>query len=166
MNPPPIPRALRDRPVWHGYVVPANVMWDNDGVPDFATINEELSRLLMEARQCALCGKRMRREFAFLGGPQSIGHRHFRDGPMHEDCARYAMAVCPFVSGQRRAYRSLEVKREFEGHEHALIPTAPPPPLMGLLIAGDYEVLPGGIVRAGPALREIEWIAEEETANG
>ena len=36
--------------------------------------------------------------YAFIGGPRCETARAFVDGPMHEECARYAAKVCPFLA--------------------------------------------------------------------
>ncbi len=152
-----IPRALRDRPLWHGMPVPMNVVWDRNGTPDFASLNHELSVALGKARQCGMCGKRMRGEAAFIGGPHSLEAGLFRDGPMHPECARYAMQVCPFVSGTHRQYRSLDVERE-HATPIAVHPTAPPPQQMGLIRCRRYDMLPGGLFHAVDRVGETEWV--------
>lgn len=156
---PRIPRALRDRPTYHGMAVPANVMIDARGVPDFATIDEVMAARLIGIQHCALCAKRMRSPFAFIGGPQSIERSLFRDGPMHEECARYAMSVCPFVTGAHRQYRRLGVGVDRHPDWQIVAhPVAPEPDRMGLVFARVYRRIAPSVVEALDVLGEPEWV--------
>ena len=104
---PNIPRRLRNRPVYKGMPVPANTMW-LDGVPDFATIDQKEGLRLSTSRKCALCGQRMRGQVAFIASSRVMAAEQpvFRDGPMHEECARYSFEICPMVSGEHMEYRA------------------------------------------------------------
>lgn len=95
--------ALRKRPTVGGIVVP--YMVDETRSPiDFKAVNGEHVRLCAEMRRCGICGAAMKgSRFAFLG--PADGRVCFGDPWMHEACARYTMAACPFASGKKREYR-------------------------------------------------------------
>lgn len=100
------PRSLKRRPHFKGMPVPITVTWVN-GHPDFTAIDWPAAHRLAAQRDCALCGDKMLgSRFAFIGGPAATEARVFVDGPMHEDCARYAIVVCPFVAGRKDEYRA------------------------------------------------------------
>lgn len=93
-----VPARAKDRPTYKGLLVPYTVRWYGD-VPDFKIPDaRKIKRCVLE-RRCGLCGKHMDREVVFIGGELSIQNRLFTDPAMHEACARYAMTVCPFLTG-------------------------------------------------------------------
>lgn len=105
-----IPRALRTRPRDpRGYPVPYVVLVDDRGRAHF-TVNDirKLGKAI-RSKLCAMCGRRMERSggYWFIGGAGSalLPMGRFIDGPSHEDCARYAMRVCPYLAAPRYAKR-------------------------------------------------------------
>lgn len=69
-----------------------------DGRYDFTTSDPLKWNEVCFNRACALCGIVLPRHIWFIGGPKSMRFRFFFDLPMHEDCARYALAVCPYLA--------------------------------------------------------------------
>lgn len=95
--PPRMARLPKDS---RGYPVPFLVMVDKTGKPHF-TINDDRKRALCLIKDlCAICGLKLLRGRWFVGGPGSAFHPHgaYVDPPMHAECARYALAVCPFLA--------------------------------------------------------------------
>src|SRR5215471_2327665 len=103
-----IPERLAGRPRdRRGYVVPWSVFVEPDGTPQF-TINEETKRLECLLRDlCPLCGSKLWRFRWFLGGPASAFHEQgaYSDPPMHFECMRYAVQVCPYLAAPHYAKR-------------------------------------------------------------
>lgn len=100
-----IPPALAARPVdptWRRPVPVVNTM--DDGSTDFTVINGDIAYQCAKARECGLCGQKMGRLVAFLGGPSAAEGRTWSDPPMHPDCAEAAVTLCPHISkaGARR----------------------------------------------------------------
>lgn len=95
-----IPKFLRHLPVWHGYPVLFTALWVGDA-PDFrATDHAKVRRCVLE-NLCAICGKELGLYKWFVGGPMSLEESSmFADPPQHEKCARFAIGVCPFLSGK------------------------------------------------------------------
>jgi hypothetical protein len=104
----PIPKPMRtlakDR---RGYPIPFIVMRDKDGRPHFTINDAQAVGKVARRRLCAICGKRNPGPGWFLGGPLSFLSRRgaFLDPPSHEDCARYAAQVCPFLAAPSYAKR-------------------------------------------------------------
>lgn len=95
----PIPPRLASRPRdARGYPIPALVLVDSEGKPDFKTTDLEKWSRAYHSRTCSLCGQTMGRHLAFIGGPNSYKYRYFTDLPMHRDCAEYAIKVCPYIA--------------------------------------------------------------------
>lgn len=114
----------RDR---RGLPIPYIVMRDAEGVPHF-TMNDT-HRVVSAAHfgLCAICGDRLGALKCFVGGPGSAFHpagRYF-DGPMHQDCAVFALHACPYLalagSYARRADVEKLAKRVATGGDRVLI---------------------------------------------
>jgi len=138
------PAVLARRPHYQGMPIPANIIID-DGIPDFAAIDKRQSVKLAKKRFCAMCGTRLRRPIAFIGGGLSLKDGVFSDGPMHPKCARYAAEVCSFVSDKHHEYRVHY--KEHSGMDSEIVPMGKSE-IMGILIATDYEIVTGGIFEA------------------
>jgi hypothetical protein len=97
----PIPQRMRHLPRdRRGYPIPKSVLIDDEGRPHF-TINDEAVRLKhMAEDRCPICGARLIGGRWFVGGPRSAFHPQgaYIDLPMHDECAHYALAVCPWLA--------------------------------------------------------------------
>jgi hypothetical protein len=94
----------RDR---RGYAIPFGVFVDTDGRAHFQ-INDDRKRVLcLTGDWCAICGCSLTRGRWFIGGPMSAFHPDgaFADPPMHFECMRYSIAVCPYLAAPRYAGR-------------------------------------------------------------
>lgn len=95
---------LRDRPSWHGYLVPWITPWrmTRDGmVPVFAGNDEILRQKAIRERLCSQCGHFIGPNgtpMAFIGDKDCCDARQFEEPGMHEDCARFAGASCPWLA--------------------------------------------------------------------
>jgi hypothetical protein len=141
-----LPDRLAARPVWSGLPVPYSVPWSGvpdgregvgvDGsVPDFKGTDPIKWTLIVKGRLCALCGEVVLGYLAFLGGPGCLESGIFTDPGMHEDCARAATRLCPFIGG-RKDY-SAATKRAAPG---PLEGPAVHPAAMFLMLAATYRV--------------------------
>lgn len=135
--------------------MPANVVVV-DGVPDFATLDRKRAAALLKLRRCAMCGQNMSAPFAFVGGPAAIEAKHFVDGPMHPECARYSFAVCPFVSGGKRRYRETSKQHPNYHVETLDVVSERPSSRMGMLLASSWDVSPTGVLIAR-GVTKIQW---------
>lgn len=107
--PPAIALLPKDR---RGYPIPYSAEIKPDGTPDFTTINMMKWLKAYKFRLCGICGKSMHGRLFFIGGPLLVANRYSFDHPMHEDCARYSLQVCPFLSMLRAHYQKLKEGRE------------------------------------------------------
>jgi hypothetical protein len=96
-----IPMRMRGLEKDHrGYPIPYGVYRDLDNRPHF-TINDELTRQkILNNHLCGICGKKLERARWLIGGPLSAFTENgaFIDPPMHAECARYALQVCPYLA--------------------------------------------------------------------
>lgn len=104
----PVPRTVRYlRKDARGYPVPFIVMWDQAGTPHFPVNDAAKVARVLKHRACAICGRGLNGPGWFVGGPRSFLHPHgaFLDPPSHEECARYAVQVCPYIAAPSYARR-------------------------------------------------------------
>ncbi len=96
-----IPSKLRQRPKFKGLPIPYTTFISPEGVPDFKVIDEYSRLLCIERRKCALCGQELKKNkpIVFIGGDKSCDAGNFLDPAMHEECALYAIKVCPYLVG-------------------------------------------------------------------
>lgn len=83
-----------------GLPVPFIVLRDTAGRPHFTVNNDTLRIKCLYENLCGICGKRLHRGRWFVGGPLSAfdPHGFYVDPPMHAECARYALQVCPYLA--------------------------------------------------------------------
>lgn len=116
-------------PIWmeklprdnRGYPIPVTVLLDKDGRPHF-TVNEEHKRQQIIKRDaCPICGRGLLTRRACVGGPKSLFHPAGAciDPPMHLECARYALQVCPYLAAPNYTKR-IEGKTLGKGKEEVL----------------------------------------------
>jgi len=88
----------RDR---RGLPIPAIVLRDGNGDPHFTMNDAHVAERLAREGGCGICGEQLGAFKCFVGGPGSAFHpegRYF-DGPVHLDCAEFALRVCPYLAG-------------------------------------------------------------------
>lgn len=160
-----IPEKLAQRPRdTRGYPVPAGVLVDAQGKPDFKTTDVSRWVYLVKQNRCGLCGEPLGRHKAFIGGPKSHESRLFTDLPMHRDCARYALQVCPYLAAPRFKYA--ETLTEHEGFivsKTDIVSTVRPDKFC-MAIATDYQVrlAPDNT----PVLQATPWTSTEWWSQG
>jgi hypothetical protein len=100
----PIPDRMRHlRRDARGFPIFYMAYCDAQGDPHF-TVNEEEQRQDCIRREvCSICGGKLMRGRWFLGGPGSAFHQRgcYIDPPMHFECMRYALHVCPYLAMPR-----------------------------------------------------------------
>lgn len=139
-----IPARCADRPVFSGMVVPYVTRICADGKPDFKIIEPFTVLECATKRLCGICGTTMGSRIFFIGGEKSTAQGTYLDPPMHEPCARYAMAVCPFLIGSTD-YSPVTTTRD--GEPVGYIPgTVNERSSMSLTCFGGYEFVSGATV--------------------
>lgn len=77
-----------------------------DGTGDFSRINPAQVELAVKLRLCGVCGQHVGHWIAFLGGPYSASDNGAYTEPgLHEECAEWALKLCPYMLRQRVPYR-------------------------------------------------------------
>lgn len=102
MNSIAVPRRMRHLPLDpRDYPIPFNVYRDQHGRPHFTVQDTATVYRCVMGRLCAICGERLEpARMWFVGGPFSAFHPQgsYYDPPMHAECARYALRVCPYLA--------------------------------------------------------------------
>lgn len=116
----PIPELMQDLPRdKRGYPVPAIVGYDNAGQPLFTINDTAKTNKQMAEQSCGICGKGIPTgEMCMVGGPVSAFHPHggvYVDGPVHADCGRYALQVCPYLAAPNYSKRLDELPGKKNG---------------------------------------------------
>jgi len=149
-----IPPRLRARPRYQGLPVPFTAFVDREGVPHFRQVSAVNHRRAMAERLCGLCGAPLEWWVVFHVGPACLKERLVFTAGAHEDCARYALTVCPFLGRedwQRRAEPTLV--------DPGLMPCKPQ--AVGLAFVRRYETVrnpSNGMLYAQiPSPHHVEW---------
>ena len=103
-----VPRRMRtlERDA-RNYPIPFIVLRDRLGTPQFTINDFERVTLCIRKKLCGICGKRFDNGMWFVGGARCFTHEHgaFVDPPMHNECAEYALRICPFLAAPNYAKR-------------------------------------------------------------
>ena len=96
---PQMNRRLATRPIdpKRRLPIPYAQLVNPDGTANFAAIDGPKALRGAANRDCGLCGQRMGRWVAFLGGPRNVEHGGYLDPPMHVSCAEDATRLCPHL---------------------------------------------------------------------
>lgn len=97
-----IPDRLAALPVCprRGLPIPyANVITAG-GSADFATLDSRCVHDVALQRVCGVCGQELDYWIVFAGGPRCATDRAYVDPPMHHECARAALRLCPYLFRQ------------------------------------------------------------------
>ena len=148
-----LPRLGRDV---RGYPIPFFALIQDGGAVDFAVVDTVKWSAAMKGRRCGVCGEPLGVRVAFVGGERSIANRLFSDLPMHLDCARYALQVCPFLAAPKFHYQN----KVPDGTAVNLHVSEERPKRFGLGVTRGYRPtwLPGNQVALEAApFESIEW---------
>jgi hypothetical protein len=99
-----IPERMRHLKIdARGYPIPSMVLIDSAGRPHFAINDEAKRQRMIREELCSICGTKLFRGRWFVGGALSAFHPHgaFLDPPMHAECSRFALQVCPYLAAPR-----------------------------------------------------------------
>ncbi|MPQ71493.1 hypothetical protein GC387_33380 [Pseudomonas sp. MWU12-2323] len=100
-TPPRIASLPKDE---RGYPIFFTLLVGPDGKPNFRAQDPYKWEAGVHNSLCGICGQKLGKKFAFVGGPRSIKSRYFTDLPMHESCAVYALKACPFIAMPKFTY--------------------------------------------------------------
>lgn len=154
--PPGIAKRPRDV---RGFPITFVTLIQEDGTPDFTTIDARQIVRCIREKLCGMCGELLPGTVAFIGGPVAIEHKNFLDPPMHVGCAEYAMRVCPHIAIPTSRYSK---PKEGEGREVFELVDPNRPERFGMYVVGRYQVVPyqGQPVFLAEPADQIVWADE------
>lgn len=141
-------------PIWmqklpkdkRGYPIPVLVQRDTDGRPHFTINDESVRQRVLKEDRCGICDRKLLRRRASVGGPSAAFHPFgaYIDPPMHPECARYALQVCPYLAvpswTKRIEGRTLDPSKLPEGVIGVTDPTMDPnQPELFVLVLHDGQ---------------------------
>jgi hypothetical protein len=89
--------------------IPFSVEILPDGSGDFTHVDPERIAMCLRLRLCGVCGQYITYWVAFIGGPYSASENGaYTDPGMHEECAEWAMKLCPFIARRKVPRREQE----------------------------------------------------------
>lgn len=128
----PIPERMKALPIdRRGFPIPWIVYRDLDGLPHFAINQEHLRHQCVNDDLCSICKGKLLRGRWWVGGALSAFHQHgaFIDPPMHNECAHYALQVCPYIA-MPHYVREIGLAKAKTGRH-------------GVLVVADNTMMPG-----------------------
>ena len=97
----PMPLRIARLPrTQHGLPVPYITDKPDDEPPNLGTADSIASAHCHRESLCSICGEKLAQaERTFITGPSCVFGSDYgcNDPPMHEECARYALRVCPHL---------------------------------------------------------------------
>lgn len=83
-----------------GYPIPFIILIDDEGTPHFKINDSRKVDICLKWKFCAICGTYLREDIWVIGGPGSAFHPQgaYIDTPIHYDCGKYALEVCPYLA--------------------------------------------------------------------
>lgn len=96
-----VARLPRDH---RGLPIPFIVLRDLEGKPHFTVNDARKQHECVVKSLCGICGQRLfKGNLWFVGGPLSAFNKKgaYIDGPMHPECAFYALQTCPFLAAPK-----------------------------------------------------------------
>lgn len=128
INDVPIPDRMKHlRRDERGYPIPVMALIQSDGKPIFNVNDEAVRQRVIIKDLCSLCGSKLYRGHWFAGGPASAftAEGVYVDPPMHAECVRYAMQVCPWLAAPNYSRRIDDKKVDRTKVDEKLIITDP-----------------------------------------
>jgi len=94
-----------------GFPIPFTVLVDAKKVTHFKINDSRKTDFCIEHRLCTICGvKLVRGNMWFIGGQLSAFHPKgaFNDPPVHYECGKYALQVCPYLAYTQYAAKEID----------------------------------------------------------
>lgn len=150
-----------------GYPIPFSAFIDSQGTPQF-TINDDHKRVRMiRGDLCSICGNKLLRGRWFIGGPGAAFDPRgaYLDMPMHDQCAHYALRVCPFIAAPNYSKRIEDRKLKGAQPDHVIlidetVEVKRPPLFVAVMAVGQRMtdgMAPGSYILPERPYRKVEY---------
>jgi len=157
-----IPDFLSHLTVYKGLPVPFFTAIGRDGNPDFRAHSPKRHSEAIRGKLCGICGKRLVYWQTLVVGPKELESRMTYMPAMHDECARYAMSMCPFLVSEEHVMRSAAEVRE--GRRMAVTDKLlPKPTKLAVVRTSNYRIVYGVLMMIGhendlfAPLKHVEW---------
>lgn len=164
---PPLTPRIAKLPVdERGYPVPYFVQWfDENGIPTKRGVGKPDHRIMditafmdcVMNGKCWVCGQPMGRNGVFVIGPMCAVNKNTAEPPSHQDCARWSVQGCPFLSNPDMVRR--EARMPVGSTEAAGMMIKRNPGVMALWASRTWKpyAVPGGfLIHTGEPI-SVEW---------
>lgn len=117
LNSIPVPERLshlvKDK---RGYPIPYFIPQDpSSGMHDFKYMDPKKQMICAMGQICMICGQSLLPyEYWYITGPMGRKNQSCSDPAMHEECARYSLAVCPHMHFEKTERTSEETLNDKE----------------------------------------------------
>jgi len=93
-----IPEFLSHLPTYRGYPIPYFVPKDENGVYQLKYASQQKMDACIKYHKCCVCFKPLiTGQYWFISGPMGFKTQSDSHPPMHEQCAKYSLEVCPHL---------------------------------------------------------------------
>lgn len=133
--PPRVATRPRDP---RGYPIPYLQLVREGERVDFRVMDTQRRIQCLSQKLCGICGQKLDETVCFIGGEQSVKNRLFSDPASHEECARFSMQACPYLSNDN--YRVSGAPVKIPGVIEDVLAIVARPKRMGLYITTGYRI--------------------------
>ncbi len=104
MSDVPIPLRCAGRPTVGGLVVP-HVSVVAAGKPVLGAVHQSKAMRCIVDGLCQICGEALGRPLVVIVPASQLADSYSNEAPLHPECARYSVQVCPMLNGRREVLR-------------------------------------------------------------
>lgn len=138
-----IPSFLEHLKVYRGFPVPWFVAYV-DGKPDFRMIDPKKMQYALEQDKCFVCGKKhIKGLYFFITGPMGLANGVHSDCPLHLDCAKYSLQICPHLFFERTQRNETGDLYKYVSATTGQAGIKEKPSELYLIKANKYKTIPG-----------------------
>lgn len=103
--------------IQNGLPVPFTALKLKDGTYSFFLSDKDMVRHCLKGDLCSLCGQKLLRGRWFVGDAAMAFHPNglYSDLPMHEECMKYALQVCPYLCLPNAAFEAQAKAKRGDG---------------------------------------------------
>lgn len=96
-----------------GFPIPFVILIDDNKTVHFRINDTRKVELCRNNTLCNICGKKMKDGMWFIGGPRSAYDPNgaFNDSPVHYDCGKYALQVCPYMAFSQYSRKPIDLNK-------------------------------------------------------